>query len=396
MSDLAAALRQFDATETNLQRLEDLWKQIEKLIPTGLSIDTGSPEARRYAELCRTFRHIRAGVPRIDGFELRDDLMDLDAIFMNRMDAKEVGEISCEINVEREIYKQAETLSEYRFRFSTQRRVLVRSALEKAISDVDYLLGCLAPTEERNKHEEVEGAQWEALKLRIAEIDVLKGTSIKSLPRWSDLHRHLSFGLVQDLRDIIDFDWPAAKPVIEATLYGSTDPIPVAVPDLAALVKAAPAGPIVTALKWHAIDATAFERLVFNLVSQAKGYSNPKWLMHTNAPDRGRDVSVERTVTDQLTGTRVYRVIVQCKHWRSKSIGIAEVTSLIAQMESWEPPKVDELIIATTGKFTADAVAWVEKRNHERESLRVVMWPDSHMESLLAERPHLVTEFHLR
>jgi len=202
--------------------------------------------------------------------------------------------------------------------------------------------------------------------------------------------------MVQDLRDIISMDWPAAKPVIEATLYGPTDPIPVAVPDLAALVRAAPTGPIVTALRWEAIDAAAFERLVFNLVSQAKGYSNAKWLMHTNAPDRGRDVSVERTVTDQLTGTRVYRVIAQCKHWQRKSIGITEVTTLIAQMESWEPPKVDELIIATTGKFTADAVAWIEKRNNERQSPVVVMWPDSHLESLLAERPHLVTEFRLR
>ncbi len=155
-------------------------------------------------------------------------------------------------------------------------------------------------------------------------------------------------------------------------------------------------GPVVKSLKWDVIDNAEFERLVFNLVSQAKGYSNAKWLMHTNAPDRGRDVSVERTVTDQLTGTRVYRVIVQCKHWQSRSIRIAEVTTLVAQMESWEPPKIDELIIATTGKFTADAVGWIEKRNNDRQSPTILMWADSHMESLLAERPHLATEFGLR
>jgi hypothetical protein len=396
MVDLTEALRQFDATETNLKLLEDLWKQIEKLIPSGICIDTSSPEALRYAELCRTFRHIRAAVPKLDGFGLADDLMDLDAVFMNRMDAKEAGEISCEISVEREIYKQAETLSDYRFRFSAQRRALVRSALEKAIREVDRLLVVLAPPEERKGSENLEGGEWQSLKDRIAEIDVLKGTLIKSPPRWSDLRRHLAFGMVQDLRDIIRMDWPVAKPAIEATLYGPTDPIPVAVPDLAALVKAAPTGPIVTALKWEAIDAAAFERLVFNLVSQAKGYSNPKWLMHTNAPDRGRDVSVERTITDQLTGTQVCRVIVQCKHWRGRSIGIAEIAALTAQMESWEPPKVDELIIATTGKFTADAVTWIEKRNNERQSPRIAMWPDSHLESLLAERPHLVAEFRLR
>jgi len=155
-------------------------------------------------------------------------------------------------------------------------------------------------------------------------------------------------------------------------------------------------GPIVNALNWGAIDATAFERLVYNLVSKANGYANAEWLTHTNAPDRGRDISVKRTVVDPLTGTHVYRVIVQCKHWRTKSIGMNEVTTLVGQMTSWEPPKVDQLIIATTGKFTTDAVAWVENRNTERQTPTIAMWPDSYLESLLAERPNFVTEFNLR
>lgn len=65
-------------------------------------------------------------------------------------------------------------------------------------------------------------------------------------------------------------------------------------------------------------------------------------------------------------------------------------------MASWEPPKVDELIIATTCKFTTDAVAFVERRNTDRLTPTIAMWPDSHLESLLAERPTLVTEFNLR
>ena len=179
-------------------------------------------------------------------------------------------------------------------------------------------------------------------------------------------------------------------------MYGPTDPIPVGVGDLASLVKAAPTGPVITALKWEALDAATFERLIFNLVSQATGYANPKWLMHTYAPDRGRDVSVERVVSDPLTGVHTSRVIVQCKHWRGRSIGVAEVTALIMQMKHWEPPKVDELIIATTGQFAADTVALIEKRYHEREIPIVTMWPDKHLESLLAGRPHLVAEFGLR
>lgn len=396
MNDLTEALRQFDATETNLKRLDDLWGQIRMLIPRGMVVDTESPDALKYIDLCRTFRHILAVMPSLGNVKLTDDLIDLDAIFMDRMDASEAGEISCEINVERHIYRQGETLSEYRFRFAAHRRALVRSAMEKAIKDVDQLLVDLAPPEEQKGNDAMNGEKWEALKERIAEIDVLKGTSIPQVPRWSDLHRHMHFGMVGDLRDIISMDWPAGKPVLEATLYGPTDPIPVKVADLAALVKAAPTGPVVTALKWKAIDAADFERLIYNLVTGAKGYSNPKWLMHTNAPDRGRDVSVDRTVTDPLTGTHLYRVIVQCKHWQGRSIGIGEIATLLAQMETWEPPKVDELIIATTGKFTADAVQWVENHNRGRVPPVVMMWPDTHLESLLAERPHLVAEFALR
>jgi len=155
-------------------------------------------------------------------------------------------------------------------------------------------------------------------------------------------------------------------------------------------------GPTVNALNWGAINAEGFERLVFNLVSRARGYANAMWPTNTNAPDRGRDISVERTVVDPLTGTRVFRVIVQCKHWRTKSIGMNEVMPLVGQMALWEPPKVDELIIATSGRFTTDAVAWVEKRNTERQTPIIAMWPDSHLESLLAERPDLVANFNLR
>lgn len=50
------------------------------------------------------------------------------------------------------------------------------------------------------------------------------------------------------------------------------------------------------------------------------------------------------------------------------------------------------LIIATSGRFTSDAVAWIEQHNHAGERPITEMWPDSQFETLLAERPHLVAE----
>lgn len=65
-------------------------------------------------------------------------------------------------------------------------------------------------------------------------------------------------------------------------------------------------------------------------------------------------------------------------------------------MQLWHPPRVDALIIATTGRFTADAVALVECHNQSDCALRIEMWPDSHLERLLAAKPHVVGQFRLR
>ena len=397
MPDLTDAIRKFDATEANLKRLEELWKKVESLIPVGMVIDTSSPDALRYASLCRTFRHIRKALPKIDGFELTDDLQDLDDIFQSRLDAAEVGDISSSVSIERSIHVQGETLQEYRFRFAAERRQLVRSALAAAIAAVDEDLAAMPrQSNESVSGKVVTGGHWEDLKRHIAEIDVLRGTVVRSPARWDDLHRHLHFGLMGDLDDITRLDWPAAKESLQSMMYGPDDPVPVEVADLGALVKAAPTGPIVTALKWDALDDETFERLIYNIVSDAPGYSNPQWLTQTRAPDRGRDLSATKTIADPLSGSRVLRVIVQCKHWRTKGIGMGEVTKLVNQMELWEPPKVDELVIATTGRFASDAVAWIEKHNHDRTTPLITMWPDSHLESLLAARPHLVAQFRLR
>jgi hypothetical protein len=66
------------------------------------------------------------------------------------------------------------------------------------------------------------------------------------------------------------------------------------------------------------------------------------------------------------------------------------------QMKLWEPPRVDVFVIATSGTFTTDAVDYVEKTNQGDTGMRIEMWPESHLESLLARRPALIAEFKLR
>jgi hypothetical protein len=148
-------------------------------------------------------------------------------------------------------------------------------------------------------------------------------------------------------------------------------------------------------LHWERLTAEEFERVLFNIVAEAAGYMNPQWLMHTNAPDRGRDVSVERVTNDTLSGVRTQRVIVQAKHWLSKSVRPLDVSEALTGIPSWEPPRVHVLVITTTGRFTADAVNWIEKHNDVGKQPIIEMWPDSHIELLLRGRPGLVAQFGL-
>jgi len=157
--------------------------------------------------------------------------------------------------------------------------------------------------------------------------------------------------------------------------------------------RSGPQAPI--ALDWERLSAEGFERLVFWLIAGAPGYENPEWLTRTNAPDRGRDLAATRVYKDPLSGTLRSRIVVQCRHWLSRSIGPADLTQARDQMSLWQPPRVDVLIMATSGRFTADAVALIEQNNQSDRSMRIEMWPETHLERLLADRQDLIERFNL-
>jgi hypothetical protein len=274
-----------------------------------------------------------------------------------------------------------------------------RDRMLALIDEVDELLRILAPeVAGKGPGDLVSGiseTDWARLKDAVAEIDTLQGSAERAA-RWIDLSRHLHFGMVGDFFDIQKFDWPSVKAGLRAGLYGQHDPVPVAVADLGEVVAARPKGRVPTKLSWSILSDEDFERLIFLLITDLEGYQNPEWLQHTHAPDRGRDLSVTKVEADPLSGIRRYRVIIQCKHWLSRSVGAPDVSDARSQMELWQPPRVDQLVIATTGRFTADAIALVEQHNQADKALHISMWPDSHLERLLAARPHLIGEFALK
>src|SRR5688572_17072623 len=140
-SPLDEALAQFDLVEANLAKLEQLWNDISRLVPGGISFGSDG----RYEDRCREFRSVLEHMPKIDGWELKDKTWDINDIGQARFDAAEVAEPIATIRIEESIYGMGDDLAEYRFRLESKRRQLVRDAILGHIDDIDAALRSLEP-----------------------------------------------------------------------------------------------------------------------------------------------------------------------------------------------------------------------------------------------------------
>lgn len=274
-SPLYSTLKQFDSTEANLEKLEQLWKDIRDRIPKDIAY-VQDPE---YDELCQWFMDVYNALPRIDGWKPEIHLYDLNEIASMRLDARELGEIDAVISVEESIDLPGRIISEYRRRFNKKRRELVRNVVFDLISRVDTLLNTLSQTyltSSANLSQRIDSKEWDTLQNIIQQIEALIGKNISSLPRWGDLRRHLRFGQIGDLSDIVQLDWPKVKDSLRSVLYDPHEAIPVEVDDLGTLVDAARSQEqVVKKLNWSSLSSEEFERLIFTLISDAEGYENP-------------------------------------------------------------------------------------------------------------------------
>jgi hypothetical protein len=79
-SPINAALRQFEAAETNLEKLQRVWTEIEKMVPSGLVFGSDPKQDDRV----RVYRDVLSGLPKIDGWKPESLPMDLDEIEQTR------------------------------------------------------------------------------------------------------------------------------------------------------------------------------------------------------------------------------------------------------------------------------------------------------------------------
>lgn len=396
VTDPLRFFRALEATEANLARAEDLWQRLQGLIPQGISF--GAPPA--YDKALFEYREAIASLPTIDGWRIEDHTLEYNAIAQWRVDAQDVGELDELVRVAEAVAQPGRDLLEYRMRLDRKRRKLIHEAVTGLMDTVDGLLVSAAPildgvTDDANYRKPIPASLLEPLRETVEQIDTLLGSSVQRPSRWSDLRRHLRFAVLGDLSDIVALDWPEVR---RGLLQGLNEgaPIPVEVDDLGELEAPNRATPIPHRLNWSALSPDDFERLLFSLIAGTPGYENPKWLTQANASDRGRDLSVTRVFHDGLSGPRREHVVIQCKHYQSRSVNVADIATLKAQMKLWNEPRVDVLVIATSGRFATDAVQLIETENAAGAGVYVDMWPESHLELLLAGRPALISQFGLR
>lgn len=397
--NLNEALRKFDLIEANLAKLDSIWARMTSLIPPNDGIvivfSGGSQADREYQGLARDFRDLVDALPMIDGWTVTARPLSLDEMAQDRLDELDVGEFRT--FTQKSALAPQSQLDEYRHRLTRKRRQLVSGRLEELIAEADTALEAALVASgvlSRDDHGDARSSSLDRFARLVSEADRILGSTPRSAA-WQRLQRHLGFARGVDLIDIHEHDWPTAKQELRCVAIDN-EPHAVGLLDVADLVAAAPRGQVSTALNWATLSAEDFERLTFAIITSAEGYENPDWLMRTNAPDRARDLSVVRVRHDSLGGVMRDRVIIQCKHWLTRSVSATDIGNALTEVSAWEPPIISTLVFATSGRFTAEAVRWVEKHNFNGKRPAIETWPESHLERLLAQRPHLVVDFGLR
>jgi hypothetical protein len=388
--DLEELLRAMDRTAANLRKLENVWEQAKPFIPTGPQLGSDV----QYDGLKAAWADLLPGLPPIDGWTITDPLPDIGDMGQAFLDYLDIGMPPSEVHAAGD--KPGADLAAYRYRLDRARRRAARGRLEQLVALVDAVLPLALGGTARDSLERLENEQTDKAEAAIGEIARLLGEDAESLDRWWDLHRHMRFSQGHDWHDIIEFDWPAVRAGIEAKALGDSDPLPVPDIDLGHAASGSLTGAATLALPWDRLDDDGFERLLYDLLRDIPEHQNVEWLMQTRAPDRGRDLSMDRVLRDGSGGVRTERVIVQAKHWRSRSVNAPAVNETATAGKLWGPPLVRGIVIATSGRFTADAVSWVERHNSEGNAPYIELWPDSRLETLLAQRPHIAAAHGLK
>lgn len=376
-------------TEKNLNQLQAVLDRAIPILPDGPEVFS-SPE---YEDLQRQWKAGIAQVPPIEGFRITEELPDIETVGWAFVESAETG--MPPVSVIEAVNQPGRQLGKYRFHFGVAKRRLVKQRTEELVDKAERCIAEIAQTVNVDSREPIIDDRTETVKGAIDEIESLLSDRLSKRGRWSDLRRHLGYSESHDWIDIRMLDWPSVKADIIEAMSISPDPLEVPDFDLGVLAKN-PTGSISTlGFDWQRITYQDFERLLFDLLSSLEGYENVQWLTDVNAPDRGRDIYLDRMLRDASGSCRYERVIVQAKHYPGRSVQPQDIIKAVSAADSWAGAPVRWIIFATSGNFTDAAIDTVNGRN-QRETLQLETWNRSFLERLLNQHPQLIDDYGLR
>ena len=393
--ELDNAIEELNKVSVNLQLLKKKWTEIKKLLDYLANGNWSQEGKQQYENRCLEFNDILKAIPQIRDIKIRNLLPEYDRVSQEGRDVIGLGEPEMSVSFYSEIFKQDSEISQYEHAFKQERRRLIRNQVQQCVEDIDKILNLLnVNLEEKNPSDPLKPEEINPLRERIRQLDGLMGDSVSRPPRWSDLNRHLHFGLVHDLNDIILLDWPSIKPSIDSLFYGN-DPLPIITQDIGDLVDSADkSGKIGTSLNWTVITDEQFERLCADLLKSSPNCENVEWLTPTHASDRGRDLEAFWVCQDVIRGTIRERTLVQCKHRPNKSVSPKDIETF--QNLSITHGKVDLYLVITSGKFSDLTTQTVDKWNEGNFRPKVELWEHWKLEQLLASHPDIIKLYGLR
>jgi len=391
--ELYNTIEELNKVSVNLELLKEKWAEIEQLLP--VKGGWSEKDKSQYEIKCLEFSDILKEIPKIGDINIRNLLPEYDWVSQDSKDVSDLDVSDCIMEFYSETFAQDSEISKYEHAFKRERRRLIRNQVQQCVVDIDKILDLLNITlEGRYSSDALKPEEINPLKERIRQLDGLIGDSVSRPPRWSDLDRHLHFGLVHDLHDIIRLDWPSIKPSIDSFFYGD-DPIPIITQDIGDLVDSADkTGIIGTSLNWTSITDVQFERLCADLLKALPNWENVEWLTPTHASDRGKDLEAFWVYQDAARGTIRERTLVECKHRPDKSVSPKDIETL--QNLSVTHGKADLYLVITSGKFSDQVTQIVDGWNESNSRLKVELWEHWKLEQLLASHPYIIKLYGLR
>jgi hypothetical protein len=387
--ELYNAIEELNKVSVNLELLKKKWSEIEKLLDYPANGNWSREGKSQYENKRLEFNDILKAIPKIRDIKIQNLLPEYDWVSQGGRDVADLGEVDMFASFYSEVFKQASEISQYEHAFKRERRRLIRNQVQQCVEDIDKILDLLnVDLEGRDSSDPLKPEEISPLKERVSQLDGLMGDSVSRPPKWSDLNRHLHFGLVHDLCDIIQLDWPSIKPSIDSLFYGN-DPRPIITQDVGDLIDSADkTGIIGTSLNWTSITDVQFERLCADLLKALPNWENVEWLTPTHASDRGKDLEAFWVYQDAARGTIRERTLVQCKHRPNKSVSPKDIETL--QNLSVTHGKADLYLVITSGKFSDQVTQIVDGWNESNQRLKVELWEHWKLEQLLASHPHII------